>query len=142
MLKPLLNFAKQNNIKTAVNPSAKQPGLLGLLPKIDILVLNEEEAKGFGGAKKVFQAAKGIVAVTQGEKGSMVYSQRKVFKAKVKKIKTIERTGAGEAYASGLLAGLLLKDNIEYAIDLARRNAESCIKKAGAKNGLLSRKDL
>ena len=42
----------------------------------------------------------------------------------------------------GFLAGLLLKDSIEYAIQLGLANSISCIGKIGAKNGLLSRADL
>jgi len=50
-----------------------------------------------------------------------------------------EKTGAGDAFGSGFLSGLLQKNDIEYAIQLATANATSCIQKIGAKNGLLKK---
>lgn len=138
----LVEFAKKNKIKLAVNPSLQQSDLKKFLSDIALLILNEEEAEHFGGAGELRKKCKGIVAVTAGAKGSLVHSGKRIFRAGAKKnIKVVEKTGAGDAYAAGLLAGLLLKDDIEYAIKLARKNAEACLGQIGAKNGLLGQKD-
>ncbi len=144
LLGPLVDFAKKNNIKVAINPSKEQKGYINMSTyrNIDILILNEEEAKVFGGVKKLTSLISGIVVVTKGMQGSEVYQQGSVWKSGIASAKIIEKTGAGDAYSSGFLAGLLLENDIEYAIQLGTANAAGCIQKTGAKNGLLTKKDL
>ena len=54
----------------------------------------------------------------------------------------VDRTGAGDAFGSGFVAGLLLKDDIDYAIKIGSANATSKVENMGAKAGLLYQKDL
>jgi sugar/nucleoside kinase (ribokinase family) len=54
----------------------------------------------------------------------------------------IERTGAGDAFGSGFVSGMILENDIEYAIQLGSANATSVIQEIGAKNGLLQKDDL
>jgi len=54
------------------------------------------------------------------------------------RVKIIETTGAGDAFASSFLSGMIKKNNIEFALKLARTNAESVIQHHGAKTGLLT----
>jgi len=51
--------------------------------------------------------------------------------------KPLSTTGAGDAFGSGLVAGLILKNNLDYALRLATLNSDGVIQKMGAKNGLL-----
>lgn len=147
LLEPLVKFAKERKIKVAVNPSKFQlkmgwEKLKPVFSQIDILFLNEEEAKLLGGAERIVPNVEGIVVVTKGKRGSVVYQGKNVFEAGIVPVKVVEKTGAGDAYGSGFLAGLLRKDSIEYAIQLATANAAGCIQKPGAKNGLLKKADL
>jgi len=139
LFKPLVVFAKKNRIKVAINPSQEQRGLLGLLKDVQLLIVNREEARSFGGAKALTSRGRAIVVITEGEKGAVAYSPQGVFRVRPRKIKVIDKTGAGDAFGAGFLAGLLLKDDIRYAINLANKNAEGCIKQLGAKIGLKSR---
>jgi sugar/nucleoside kinase (ribokinase family) len=82
---------------------------------------------------------KGIIVVTRGKKGSIVSDGKYIFEAGIPPVLAVEATGAGDAYGSGFLSGLLEKNNIEYAIQLATANATSCTQKIGAKNGLLQK---
>ena len=136
ILQPLLKFAKKQGIKLAVNPSKEQAKTEGqfLLKNVDVLIVNQVEAKAIGKFKK----AKAIVVITKGNKGSVVYQKGQVFQVGIlANVPLIEKTGAGDAYAAGFLAGLFQKDNIEYAIQVASNNAAACISQVGAKNGLL-----
>ena len=54
------------------------------------------------------------------------------------KVKVVETTGAGDAFASSFLSGLLKKNDIKFALKLAIINAESVIQYHGAKNKLLT----
>ena len=149
----LVNFAKKNNIKVAANLGNSQINLNRkildpTLSKLDILILNKEEAslltrikseKERKIMKKLCSLCKGTIVITKGKKGSIVSDGKHIFEAGIPPILAKEATGAGDAYASGFLSGLLKKNSIEYAIELATANSTNCTQKIGAKNGLLQK---
>jgi len=53
-------------------------------------------------------------------------------------VKPVETTGAGDAFASTFLLGLIKKKSVDICLKLALLNAESVIMDPGAKNGLQS----
>ena len=148
-LEKLADYAEKNSIKVAFNPSTylAQQGLKklkNLLQKIDILILNKEEARLIIDEKNIQQLLKKlhyhgpeIVVITDGEMGAHAYFGEKYYYIKAHKIKVIETTGAGDAFASSFLAGIIIKNDIEFALKLGLTNAESVIKLFGAKNKLL-----
>ncbi len=149
----LVRFAKKNNIKVAANPGNSQINLgqrvlRPILSQLDVLILNKEEASLLTKIspknekemiKKLSSTTKGIVVITRGKKGSIVSDGKYIFEAGIPPVSAVEATGAGDAYGSGFLSGLLEKNNIEYAIQLATANSTSCTQKIGAKNGLLQK---
>ena len=64
-----------------------------------------------------------------------------IYRIKFAKTKITDRTGAGDAGGAGLVAGLIIYKNkdIEKAIQLSYANTVACMKKWGAKEGLLKR---
>jgi len=56
------------------------------------------------------------------------------------KIKVVERTGAGDAYAAGFVAGIVAGKPIEKCLELGLKEGESVIRYVGAKNKLLRMK--
>lgn len=150
---PLVSFAKENGIKVASNPGNSQLNLerkilKPILAQIDILILNIEEASLLSGVKeknekemfkRLTDLCKGILVITKDKDGSVVSDGRYIYSAKAPSVLPLEKTGAGDAFGSGFLSGLLQKNNIEYAIQLATANATNCIQKIGAKNGLLKK---
>ena len=56
-------------------------------------------------------------------------------------MKVIETTGAGDAFASSFLSGIIRKNDIVFAIKLGVTNAESVITHHGAKDKLLTLKE-
>lgn len=149
----LVKFAKKNNIKVAANPGNSQINLgqrvlKPILSQLDVLILNREEAalltkiekeNEIEIIKKLTSLTSGLVVVTKGKQGSVVSDGKYIFEAGIPPVLAVEATGAGDAYGSGFLSGLLEKNNIEYAIQLATANATSCTQKIGAKNGLLQK---
>jgi len=161
-LKPLLSFAKKNGIKVAFNPSGyhikhAKKEILSSLKDISFLVLNEGEAAELVGIpfskekevfKKLDKLMPGIVAVTNGRRGVTVSDGMSIYKARIfKEKKIVDYTGAGDAFGSGFVAGLIRRGqmfspkDIEYAIRLASANATSVIEKIGATSGILRKKD-
>ena len=86
----------------------------------------------------------GIVAMTDGHKGVMVSDGHYVYKAGIfKEKKLIDRTGAGDAFGSAFIAGLMQKNNdINYALRLASANATSVVEFVGSQTGILRKKDI
>ncbi len=151
----IVNFAEKNNIKIALNPGNSQLVLSKnilrrILKKIDILFLNQEEASlltgiNFEKERKILfgihNLCQGIVVITKGEKGVLVSDNKNIYQSKAKKVKVADRTGAGDSFASGFLSEFIRSHNIEKSIQLGVANASSCLKKVGAKNGLLKKGD-
>ena len=145
--KKLASWAQKKGIKIAYNPSSylteKGAGKLkSLLKNVNVLILNKEEAKDLVGKKNTFDKLRKlgpeIVCITDGAKGNRVSDGLRFFTSISRKIKVIERTGAGDAFASGFIAGLIKTGKIEEAVRIGSANAESVIRVRGAKNGLLS----
>lgn len=138
-----------------------------LLMKSKAVILNREEAacltgEDYGDDRKIFkkldQLTPGIAVMTDGPRGVLVSDGFNIYQAGVffagneKEEKVIDRTGAGDAFSSGFIAGLIHKkekcekglcriNNIEYAIRLGSANAASVVEHIGAKNGILTKLD-
>lgn len=162
----LLDFAEKNNIKIALNPSGYQLSgdgreyLIKHISKIDLFIVNEKEASSivdidFDEEDKVFselnRMVKGIVAVTKGRNGVVVSDGIHIYKADIfEDSGVIDRTGAGDAFGSGFLVGLMDKrenckkglcnvNNIKYAIKTGSANATSVVERLGTIEGILDR---
>ena len=88
--------------------------LLGLLPRLDLLVLNDEEARLLSGERNVSRAARWILAqgpkrvlVKRGEYGAILFSADAVFAVPAYPLETVfDPTGAGDAFAGGMMGHL------------------------------------
>jgi len=148
-IEKLCVYAKKNKIKVAFNPSSylTKKGLVYLkkiLSLTTFLVLNREEAEDIIGMTNIKKLLRGlhkigpkIVAITNGKDGVYVYDSKHYYHLPANTVKIKETTGAGDAFGSGFLAGLILKD-VLYGVHLGTANATSVIKYMGAKNKLLN----
>jgi ribokinase len=147
-------FAKQNNIKYAFNASmylARQ-GVKALRPIIkdcDVLVLNREEAQALLGTQEKcrdmlpeLQKYAKIAVITDGPRPAHAYNGIEHYEITPPDIKVIETTGAGDAFASGFVAGLMVKKDIAPALQWAMAESCSVIQHIGAKQKLLTRKEI
>jgi len=153
LIKKIWQFAKKNNIKIGWNPGGRELdwGLARLTPFIrqtEFFTVNTEEAAKLtrekttnirGQAKKLKKITK-CLSLTDGPKGAYAWQDGKGVFAAPLKVKKINATGAGDAFGSGFVAGLAIKDNIRYATQLATLNSNMVITKMGAKNGLLKKR--
>ncbi|MCH8329425.1 MAG: carbohydrate kinase family protein [Nanoarchaeota archaeon] len=149
-LNKIADYANKNNIKIAFNISSYlarkgKSYLKNILKKTNILILNKEEACILAGKdkiknllKKLSKLGPEIVAITDGKNGIYVYENNQIYYGKPHNIKIVETTGAGDAFASSFLSGIIKKNNIEFAIKLGMTNAESVIQHHGAKEKLLT----
>lgn len=151
-LEKLAKFAEKNNIKIAFNASQylAEKGInysKEILKRTYIFVLNKEEAalltkkNNIDDMFRVLGKLVKIVVITDGKNGANAYDGKYIYKIKSNKIRVVETTGAGDAFASSFLSGIIKKNDIEFALKLARANAESVIQHHGAKTGLLTYKE-
>lgn len=112
--------------------------LKSLLPKVDILFANEEEARSFTNlgavdALEVLAKECPLVVVKVGSKGSYLARGEERAYVPARSVKAIDTTGAGDLYAAGFLFGLLSGDSLETCGKLGTLLASRVIEVIGAK---------
>jgi ribokinase len=152
----ILKFAKENKIKIAINPSKEQliffrKKLEKIFSTLDVVIMNQEEASLATQLpptkeKEIIQIfknwVKGIGIITKGPLGGIVLEKKYVYEFEALRVKkVIDRTGCGDAFGSGFVAGILKGFSIENCIQLALANSAGCLMEIGAKNGLLKKND-
>ncbi len=84
-----------------------------------------------------------VVSITDGLNGAYAYENNKMFKIKTfSPEKAPEKTGAGDAYASGFIAGFFNTKSIEEAMRWGSVNAHMAVQKVGAQSGLATQEEL
>ncbi len=146
--KELFGFARKNNIKVAWNPGKKELAqgkeVFSLLSQVDVILLNEEEARSLlnVGAGNFWQQVKqiptSITAITQGRQGVTVFADGKRFRQSIFKVPVADETGAGDSFGCGLVTGLIKGFDIDKSISWGLANSASVVSQIGAKAGLLT----
>lgn len=121
-----------------------------LLSFTKVFIVNKEEAKrvlGIEEAKKIDiekllkslgDLGPKMTVITDGEEGSYGFDGEKYYKLGVFPAKLFEMTGAGDAYASGLLAGLFRGHGLPEAMRWGAANGAAVVEKIGPQDGLLT----
>ena len=109
-----------------------------LLPQIDIIFANEEEAKALtlmSAEKSLHYIAEKveIAVVKVGKNGSLIKRGNEVVQIGCNKIDVVDTTGAGDMYAAGFLYGLINDYDLESCGIIGNHLAESIIQVIGAK---------
>ena len=155
MFEDIVNFAHENNIKIAVNPSKAQLSLpyeklKNILQKVNILFLNQEEASfltkiSFGEEaeifKKIDELCSGVAVMTKGGEGVVASDGKYLYSAMPNpNRKIVDTTGAGDSFASGFLSDYIrYNGDIEKSIQFGLANSEGNLSVVGAKTGLLGK---
>lgn len=155
--KETVSFIKRSGAKLAFNPGTPQieegkDGMSEVLSAAQILFVNKEEAAEISSFKtsdieqllrEVQKLGPKIVVITDGENGSYLINENgEILKQSAVKTEVVERTGAGDAYASGFLSSILAGNSLETAMRWGAKNASTVISKIGAQEGLLLRQEL
>lgn len=133
------------------NPSSyliKRRDLSELLKLSKVIILNKQEAEMMLRKNKVKSKdlLKGlsslgpeIVVITDKNNLTKAYDSRegKKYSIKPHNIKVVERTGAGDAFGSGFVAGLVTGKSIDQCLELGLKESESVIRYFGSKNKLI-----
>ena len=92
----------------------RRDDLIAMLPRIDILTLNDEEARMLSGESNLVKAARGIikmgtrtVLIKRGEYGVLQFSKEGMFAVPAYPLEeVIDPTGAGDTFAGGMMGFL------------------------------------
>lgn len=152
LARKLFEWAKKKKIRVSWNPGKKEveqsKQALALTEMVEMLFVNKEEAAelfGSGMKNEVVSATVAppsnavVTVVTDGDKGGRVWQSGKSFayKSRIPK-RIVDTTGVGDAFASGMVAGVLYGKSYEEAVNWGLKNAESVLQYVGAKNKLLT----
>lgn len=119
----------------------------------EVLILNREEAVTVGGGNhddmhdlinKLHALGPKVVVVTDGPAGAYASDGKNRFKMPLypDPAPPVDRTGAGDAFASTFVAALAKGLTLEDALRWGPINSMSVVQKVGAQAGLLTEKDI
>jgi sugar/nucleoside kinase (ribokinase family) len=146
----LVRIAKEKSMKIAMIPGkgelAKTRWLKSNLKHFDIFSLNMQEAQSLVEGKTIEELSQalaekvGIAVVTDGPNGVAACDSKRICRAGMyDDVPVIDRTGAGDAFASGFTAAIARGENMEDAIVLGSANSTSVVEYIGAKDGILKK---
>ena len=152
LVKRLAEDAAKHGAAVAWNPGHSElaKGLASfraILPFISLLLVNREEAAMLTHEDDPTAAyhmlsrigAAGTVVITDGDKGAYAFRRDGAWKSSTTGAPAISRTGAGDAFGSGLVAALLKGFPLPTALAIGTLNAESVVSHVGAKKGILKK---
>jgi len=92
------------------------------ISKVDVLTINDEEARQLSGeyslvnaANKIFEMGPKFLVIKKGEHGAMLMSKDKIFYAPALPLAVVkDPTGAGDTFAGGFMGYLAKTDDISF----------------------------
>lgn len=154
-------LAGNSGIKLAFNPGTWQlrggvETLSPILKRTEVIFVNREEAEGLTGFEHtegkpekdrdllIALSALGpkISIITDGGNGSYAYDGKRFLKAGILPIDAFQRTGAGDAFGSGCLAGIIKGKTLEESLLWGTANSASVIGYPGPQKGLLREEEM
>jgi ribokinase len=148
LLRKIVDEADKHDVKVMLNPAGSEltdpAKLKGLLESVEVLCMNKEEAQLLVHGETADELVRHlahyvpVAIVSDGPRGVVATDGKTLIKAGMyRDVKVVDRTGAGDAFASGFLSqwakGKSLKDSIVFA----SANSTSVVTKVGAKAGIL-----
>jgi sugar/nucleoside kinase (ribokinase family) len=120
------------------------PELLDVIKRVDVITINDEEARQLSGEYSLVKAAAKIqtmgpkyVVIKKGEHGALIFHEKQVFFAPALPLEEVfDPTGAGDTFAGGFAGYLTQSENISFdnmknAIIHGSNLASFCVEKFG-----------
>ena len=118
--------------------------LLETLKLVDVLTINDEEARQLSGeyslvkaAKKILQMGPKYLIIKKGEHGALLFNEDKIFSAPALPLAEVfDPTGAGDTFAGGFIGylakvGTINFNNMKNALIYGSALASFCVEKFG-----------
>jgi sugar/nucleoside kinase (ribokinase family) len=130
------------------------PQLLEVIQKVDVITINDEEARQLSGEYSLVKAAAKIhemgpkyVVIKKGEHGALLFHKGEIFFAPALPLEEVfDPTGAGDTFAGGFSGFLTQSENISFdnmknAIIYGSNLASFCVEKFGTERMLELKRD-
>ncbi len=148
LLAKIIDLAVKHDVKVMMNPSGKELAekqkLKALLPDIEVLIMNKEEAamlvQGHTTLELLHHLSHycAVNIISDGPHGVMATDGEYIVRAGMyEDVTVVDRTGAGDAFGSGFLSQWSQGKSLQEALIFASANATSVVTKIGAKEGIL-----
>ena len=156
VINQLINYLERTGAKLAYQPGTFQVKLgakkqVKILSMVEFFIVNVQEAIHFLGLEEkkkpipIKDLLKGIhdfgpkkVVITDGGEGSFGFDDEKFWQLECFPAKLVEMTGAGDAYATGTIAGMIHGSPLEESMRWGAANSASVVEYVGSTPGLLS----
>lgn len=149
LLFDLFEYMRMHEIGLSWTPSKKDLELLATKQLLaesvqaDVLILNAQEWESVEVVHKDLLQHIAIIVVTDGRKGGKIYTNNsEPVPYQVDPIDAVEETGAGDAFATGFISGLLYGKSVSECVEWGKKNAVNVVKYLGAKQGLLTMEEM
>ena len=120
------------------------PELLDVIKRVDVITINDEEARQLSGEYSLVKAAAKIhtmgpkyVVIKKGEHGALLFHNKEIFFAPALPLEEVfDPTGAGDTFAGGFSGFITQSENVSFsnmknAIIYASNLASFCVEKFG-----------
>jgi sugar/nucleoside kinase (ribokinase family) len=153
-LAELFRRAREAGVKTVLDVVLPGPGdhwrrLESVLPHTDAFLPNTDEAAAITGLKDPVQQAErflsagaGAVCITCGGEGTVLLTSEMRVRAGVYPVQFVGGTGAGDAFDTGFIAGLLAGEDTLGCLRWGSALGASCVRAIGATESLFNRTEL
>lgn len=125
------------------------PELLAVIKRVDVITINDEEARQLSGEYSLVKAAAKIhsmgpkyVVIKKGEHGALLFHHKEIFFAPALPLEEVfDPTGAGDTFAGGFAGFITQSENISFenmkqAIIQGSNLASFCVEKFGTERML------
>ncbi|MBC5840318.1 bifunctional hydroxymethylpyrimidine kinase/phosphomethylpyrimidine kinase [Flavobacterium sp. F-380] len=130
------------------------PELLEVIKRVDVITINDEEARQLSGEYSLVKAAAKIqemgpkyVVIKKGEHGALLFNKGNVFFAPALPLEEVfDPTGAGDTFAGGFAGFITQSENVSFenmknAIIYGSNLASFCVEKFGTERMVSLEKD-
>jgi sugar/nucleoside kinase (ribokinase family) len=120
------------------------PELLDVIKRVDVITINDEEARQLSGEYSLVKAAAKIhamgpkyVVIKKGEHGALLFQDKEIFFAPALPLEEVfDPTGAGDTFAGGFAGFITQSENVSFenmknAIIYGSNLASFCVEKFG-----------
>ncbi len=125
------------------------PDLLNVIKRVDVITINDEEARQLSGEYSLVKAAAKIhtmgpkfVVIKKGEHGALIFHGKEIFFAPALPLEEVfDPTGAGDTFAGGFAGFITQSENVSFenmktAIIHGSNLASFCVEKFGTERML------
>lgn len=138
----LLRFARENGVKTCVDPVYREEGCAKLrdcLPYLSCFMPNNDESVFITGYRDPVDQLRfyldrgiGVVAVKMGKEGCLFSDGKTAWRLGVQPMEAVDTCGAGDAFVGGFLHGVARDWPVEQCAAFATTTAAFCVSAVGA----------